>query len=1013
MKVYYTNAIGLLNKMSELRLTLLCKSVDIACITETHFDSSLYESEIEINGYNCFRQDRNFKLDRSKCSDIVSGGGGSIIYVRSNISVEKITNLPGSLDSVAILIDCNLGKVLLSCMYRSPSLSMKQDEKLLSFFDCLTKYNGDDVEKLFMGDFNLTNVSWLSGSVLGFKDSVNSSIKAQRQYMDSVHNAGLSWLLTNEITRRRKVGDSVQESLLDQILCTEDSLINDFVIGPPLGKSDHVSIIMELNVANECYNDTSVSIKKHNWSKMTGFDIMELSSEVDWTYSKDIAMLTVEEMWQELHGKLNLVTQGVPFCPNPVSDSMNKYKMPWINSTLKRALKAKNKAWAVFDEEPCRLNLNLALSKQEIFEENETKARVRYEKKLTQNLKTNSKGFYSYLRNCRKVKSVVTSLEQADGSCTETDEDTAECFSEAFSSVFVREPMGPLPKECYSFNLDTCDNVDINEERVYNELKKLNIYKSMGPDDIHPKLLKSLAESSGFVESLTLLYQKCAYECKIPNLWKTANVVALHKKGSKKQALNYRPVSLTCILCKVYEQFIRSHVLSIVEDKINPNQHGFVNQKSCFSNILEAVDTIISMLEDGLPVDVFYFDFCKAFDSVPHYRLLIKLESFGITGPTLKIIQDFLSDRFMRTTVRGSYSKYKAVSSGVPQGSVLGPLLFVLFINDLPDGLKNATKLFADDLKLFGNASDIDSIEDDLAHLEKWQDLWLLKFNASKCKVMHLDFNSNCKQSYVLSGTDLEQVDSEKDLGILTNCQLEWEENIHSCIRDANRMIAWTTRNVIDKDKYVMLNIYKTLIRPKLEYCVQIWSPVACHGNWAIIIELEAVQRRFTRMINEIGLLPYSERLSALNLTTLAERRIRGDLIETFKVLSGQVEYGKEVFHVSRSGKNIISKGSISKCTPINKLRKSFISERVKPYWNSLPVSVKTSSSVEMFKANLESFKKECIKSTDCNFWEVSRILLDKIEGPSYVHNKERHNEYLVDHPYVAKKKNINIYHGC
>ena len=113
-------------------------------------------------------------------------------------------------------------------------------------------------------------------------------------------------------------------------------------------------------------------------------------------------------------------------------------------------------------------------------------------------------------------------------------------------------------------------------------------------------------------------------------------------------------------------------------------------------------------------------------------------------------------------------------------------------------------------------------------------------------------------------------------------------------------MIAWTTRNVIDKDKYVMLNIYKTLTQPKLEYCVQIWSPVACHGNWAIIIELEAVQRRFTWMINEIGLLPYSERLSALNLTTLAECRIRGDLIETFKVLSEHVEYGKEVFHVSR-----------------------------------------------------------------------------------------------------------------
>ena len=316
--------------------------------------------------------------------------------------------------------------------------------------------------------------------------------------------------------------------------------------------------------------------------------------------------------------------------------------------------------------------------------------------------------------------------------------------------------------------------------------------------------------------------------------------------------------------------------MNFVESSITPNQHGFVNKKSCFSNILETVDTIIHMLEEGTPVDVFYFDFCKAFDSVPHYRLLTKLENYGITGSVLSMIKDFLSDRSMRTVVRGSYSTIRNVLSGVPQGSVLGPLLFVLYINDLPDGLNNISKLFADDLKLICNAANANSIKADLACLEHWEEMWLLKFNTSKCKVMHLNFNNNNNVSYILDGTVLDPIDEEKDLGLLTTSSLSWKENIYNCIKEANRMMAWITRNIVNKERNVMLNIFKTLIRPKLEYCVQIWNPVARHGNWSIIIELESVQRRFTRMINEIGTLPYSDRLLALGLTTLVERRIRG-----------------------------------------------------------------------------------------------------------------------------------------
>ena len=622
---------------------------------------------------------------------------------------------------------------------------------------------------------------------------------------------------------------------------------------------------------------------------------------------------------------------------------------------------------------------------------------------------TPTKSFFSYLRSKSKVNNTVTSLNKGDGTKTEGPLDTASVLADFFNSVFIEEPYGPLPETCYNKRneLGPIEAMHISDSDVKAELQKLDIYKTWGPDQVYPKLLVSLSEDDAFVGALSNLFRTCSNTCRIPKAWKEANVVALHKKGPKDEAGNYRPVSLTSVVCKVYEKFVRRHIFDHVEKSVSAHQHGFVGGRSCLSNLLETVEVILDLLAEGAPVDILYFDFQKAFDTVPHWRLLTKLEGYGITGDTLEIIRDFLSGRTMKVCVGSESSDNKRVASGVPQGSVLGPLLFVLFVNDLPDNIKSHVKLFADDLKLVSNVSNYDDVVKDLALLEEWENIWLLRFNADKCKILHIDKNDNPNREYVLDGTVLKSIESECDLGLHTTSQFNWNVNIKNAIAKANRMISWVARNMISRDRDVMLLVYKSLIRPHIEYCVQIWSPMPRHGNWATILELEKVQRKFTRLVEGIGLLPYGERLAKLGLTTLAERRIRGDLIETYKITSGSVNYCSTLFRKSRSGLNLLRRDT----SRSDKLRSDYLSERVIDYWNKLPAYVKLSENVNTFKGNLCKYKKQYHNKSG-NFWEVSGEVLNRIETPSYVQGRESFTTFVKENKWYAKKMHINIHYN-
>ena len=412
------------------------------------------------------------------------------------------------------------------------------------------------------------------------------------------------------------------------------------------------------------------------------------------------------------------------------------------------------------------------------------------------------------------------------------------------------------------------------------------------------------------------------------------------------------------------------------------------------------------MIDEDGEVDLIYLDFMKAFDSVPHKRLLSKLASYGIKGKALDIINAFLCNRQFVVRISDTTSKGYKVRYGVPQGTILGPLLFLIYINELPDGIGCFSFLFADDLKLLIEKSNRTMSQKDLNYLTEWQNRWLLRFNTAdnKCKVMYAG-RTRIQTQYILNSNTLPATENEKDLGVTVTLNLKRSENIQKCKgnRKANRMMGWITRNLITKDIRTMVTVYKTIIRPHLEYCVQLWNPDACQGNWKIIRDIEKVQRDFTRRINDIGLLSYHERLLKCGLTTLVERRARGDLIECFKIWKGLVNYGNETIKTSRSGYKLLLQANRGT------RKHSFFPHRIINYWNKILDYVKDAESTECFKSRLQSFKQDAIlrNCTSGHYWELSEEIITKIEASQT--NRESYVSYMSDNPNVACRKFISM----
>ena len=521
------------------------------------------------------------------------------------------------------------------------------------------------------------------------------------------------------------------------------------------------------------------------------------------------------------------------------------------------------------------------------------------QREISEQSKQNPKKFWKYVKSKTNMASKIADLATTDPSgerkMVSNDGEKAEILAEQFSRVFVKETID-VPQMDGKHCETKMEKLEISEAEILKKLEHLQINKSPGPDQLYPRVLREVSKE--IVKPLQVLFSKSLETGLLPSDWLSADITAIYKKGCKNDASNYRPVSLTCIVCKIMESHVRDHIMNHLDaNKLLSNrQYGFRKGRSTMLQLLKVLDDWTNSLEKGRQINVVYTDFEKAFDKVPHKRLVEKLRGYGVRGDLLNWIAAFLADRRQRVRVNGKYSGWSRVISGIPQGSILGPLLFVIYINDLPEILEGraAIALFADDAKIYGEVmerSDVEIMQGVVDDVDSWCRTWMIKINSAKCKAMTMGGRQNkilCELNMDGAGQRcaLEQVAEIRDLGVLFDMDLKFEEHINEKINKAYSMLGIIKRNFkyLDEKSFVML--YKSMVRSHLEYAVAVWYPI----KKGLIEALEKVQRRATKIIQRCKKMTYEDRLRHLKLPTLKFRRIRGDLIEAYKMLTGVYE---------------------------------------------------------------------------------------------------------------------------
>ena len=650
----------------------------------------------------------------------------------------------------------------------------------------------------------------------------------------------------------------------------------------------------------------------------------------------------------------------------PMVNRKFKLTPPWLTSEAKNACNLKRRHFRKFLKTKSAADLTQYKKSEKYCKKTILKSKKAFERRVAQ--EPDKRSFSYYVKSKNKRKDAIGPLKNNDQLIYDPKE-MSTILNNYFASVFTNDVNEPsdYPEQNNGHVMSSCM---ITPNIVAKYIDKLRNTTSKDPNGYSNRLLKDFKNE--LKSPLSKLFNASLNTGVVPNDWKIANVMPIFKKGQKSLPSNYRPVSLTSVICKLFERILQGGMVEHLErnNLLKRSQHGFRSRLSCATNLITFLEYTTGHIDNGIPIDAIYYDFSKAFDKVPIRKLMKKVYAYGIRGKVYKWIEQWLTDRRQRTVIEGECSEFASVLSGVPQGSVLGPLLFIIFIDDIDASASDIDHIikFADDTKTINRADTIEGrekLQDCINRMFDWSNRWSMTFNVPKCKVVHFGHNNPC-HNYVMNGTPIEKVENEKDIGVNVCSNLKPSDHCARAAGTAMGVLYQLLRSFHYRDKLTFVALYKTYVRPHLEFAVPAWNPWLQKD----ILALEKVQRKFVKNVTGLRSVTYEERLIELNMFDLATRRVYLDLVETYKIIKGITRLNREdIFELISDSQH---RPTRSNDCPLNivikrsrlDIRRNFFSARVAEQWNSLPTDLKEWNSLNMFKGNLKSHLKHAYLDT-------------------------------------------------
>jgi hypothetical protein len=874
---------------------------------------SVRSEEIFDDRYVVYRRDRSTS---SFCNR--SSGGGVLIAHKKTIGVAPHPEWNSEMEDIWVTVRIGGPKastVNLGVVYVPPDASIEAFNGYMDNCRLISLRMNENEDLIILGDFNVPNIDWQASS-----DGSLGVLHAEGSRA-AVFSEGLSFLGLKQYNSVRNNRDRLLDLIVSSVpvqVSATDGLVSPDLHHPPL--------LVDICLKSCTLLNSNPEQEKYNFNRTDYLLCRSGLSELDWSALDDLncndsLLYFYNTIWgiiERTTPKKRLKPQSYPV---------------WYSLSLIKMLKEKKKFHKKF-----KIYGNQADGAQFSLLRSRIKKTIRdcykkYISSIEDSLTASTKSFWGYVKSKNHSNSIPRCV--AYNGITAND-GTAICdlFSHYFSSVFVKSstPSREL-RSTISYSLG---NVVLQKRDLLSVMKSLDVNKGTGVDDIPNLFIKNCAEE--LVDPILRIFQKSLVEGVFPELWKTARITPIFKSGDKSNVSNYRPISLLSSMGKIFEKLVYERLFNHISPFLCDSQHGFISGKSTGTNLVEFVSEITACLDARAQLDAVYTDFSKAFDRVNHGILLQKLAALGIIGKLYEWLKSYLTGRMQIVSVNGFESGPVLVTSGVPQGSHLGPLLFTVFINDLSANLGCNHLLYADDLKLFtriGGPEDCLRLQADLTTLHEWCFRNDMSLNVDKCYT--ISFTKKKKKQcfqYSINSSVLKRVTTIRDLGVTLDSELSFREHYTDIILKSHKMLGFMFRITKPFSRpQSLITLYCSLVRSQLEYLSYIWSPYYANHTESI----ERVQRLFTRIFSFRGGcargLTYYERLTQSNLESLCDRRtlygltflyklvngtIRTKSLESINLYAGNRLRNQEIFRLKTSNNNV------SFNSPLNRMMRSY-----------------------------------------------------------------------------------------